>query len=143
MNDMNQYAKVRELEDLYRSSHFPKTKSDYITESKSGQLDNTCPLNLFVGTQDEITAETARRAKLAKDKYKLDYEEYTGAVLVPITDAIYKLTIADTPDNLKPAISKIYSMAYEDGHPAGFSEIYSNYQGLVSDLEDVLKLLNK
>jgi len=137
------YEKMKELEELYHSSNFPKTKTMYLNEAMMGTLMNACHIDEFVGTKKEIEIETDKRKSIATDLYKYDREEYNRTVIDPIAEAMYNHTIENTPDNLKKAIPKIYSMAYEDGHSAGYSEVYSYYQSLIADLEEVLRLLNK
>lgn len=135
------YKEIQKLEEILRSKVFP-TRADYLQMSMNGEFDQSGRIDDFVGTQAQIAAELDRRKIVAKIVQASDYDDWDSKIAAPIRLEIYNLTISETPDSLKNAISYMYSMATKKSHSGGYSEVYNTYCDIVSDFEEVLKLVS-
>jgi hypothetical protein len=134
------YSKVIELENTVRNLRFHTSKTEMYDLALEGKLDDSVPFAEFVGTEATIKSEKARRSQLAKDRHNIEYEAWKVAELDPLYKEINDLTMELIPTSLLPAKDVIYSMAYERGHSAGYSEVYNVLSGMIDDLENIVKL---
>lgn len=138
------YKRIVELEEQIRKLHSPNyytSEKQLIELAMDGKLENIQPLDVIVGTLSQIEAERLRRTEFAKRLYKKEHEDFMANEIHPRAEEIYNLTVENTPNELTKAIQKMYGMAYERGHRAGYSEVYNDYQSILSDTVELLALL--